>query len=220
MVSNLFGKRVRCYGYLKKQKVKYVVADKEDKIYQDDPLGVLVLDGEPIEQNTYVREDEIFDGIVIGTKRVSTRNFYDYDFYGRSVVVMKHGVVDCYVIAYQMNRKRYVPKDTAASFITYNDGAKARIIAIDDLPTKKPDKKALEEQYKIYQDMISGRFDKELGLKKMSKFKMFACKKCGCWLKTDCIESKKVVMTSKSKDYVNNNNLCKNCLGNSIGGSK
>lgn len=167
MKNNIFGKRVRCYGYLKKQKIKYVVADKKNEIYQEDPFGVLVLDGEPIEQETYKIDEEIFDGIVIGTTRISTRNFYDYVNYNENkVVVMKHGIVECYVVAYQLNRKRYVPKDRATPFIIYDDGIKARIITVDDIVTKKPDEKAIDAQYKLYQELLEGRYDKELNMLK------------------------------------------------------
>lgn len=113
------GTKVKCLGYLKKRKIYYVYANQpSDKEIEEGsiPDTYIVLDNcsEPVQQSTREIVEKEFIGYVIGTKEIPT--VYSYNYYeiydhtdNTRVQVGKHEYIKCYVIAYQMSRRRYVP---------------------------------------------------------------------------------------------------------------
>ena len=118
--DSVFGKRVMCFGYMQKQKLKHVEIKPDPKAIQEDinydRESVIYLSdyGEPIEQYPYKLNTTIvpFMGFIIGKKKLKTAYFYDI-FYGpyggEDITCEKYGNEECYVVAYQMGKKRYVP---------------------------------------------------------------------------------------------------------------
>lgn len=111
-----FGKRAYCEAYLQKQKLKPVYSDEKEE--RGASVGYNLhweaTDGNvPITQTAYeINEDETFDGIIIGQRKVPTKYDFDYtdDNVCRDIYCYKYEYIDCYIVAIGMNRKRFVPK--------------------------------------------------------------------------------------------------------------
>lgn len=111
------GDRVRCDGYLKRVKMKYVLVDSDEEGCLN--MARLSADGDvPYEQERYKVNECSFNGIVIGCRNVVVSKFFDYATRGDTcdwdygdIAVENGRTIKCYVVAYQMGRKRYVPID-------------------------------------------------------------------------------------------------------------
>lgn len=120
------GTKVKCLGYLEKQKIKYVFATRkqfEDSGSYREHCLILEVEAEegniPIDQEVYKFKEIEFEGYVIGRRSIPT--CYSYDFpdmqiglgewttnYDK-VYCEKYCYEDCYIVAYRMNCKRFVP---------------------------------------------------------------------------------------------------------------
>lgn len=162
--DNVFGKRVMCFGYMQKQKLKHVETSPGDPNYKIDDIIYLSDYNEPVEQYPYKLNTTIvpFTGFIIGKKKIKTTYLYDI-FYGpyggEDITCEKYNEVECYIIAYQMGRKRYVPVDKVR-FAVNRYGSD--LFIMDDIPLPKyEDKELNEENTRKYLREIAKRINGE-----------------------------------------------------------
>ena len=141
MTKITLGTKVKCSGYLEKQKIKYVFATR--KQFEDSDSYIehsLILEDEaeegniPIDQLVYKFKETEFKGCVIGRRSIPTMYCYDFpdmqtglgEFTTNydKVFCEKCDYVDCYIIAYRMNCKRFVPVDKVNFEISTIDAIK------------------------------------------------------------------------------------------------
>lgn len=105
-------KKVKCTKYLKKSKLKYVMANDTDK-HEEDKYGIKLAYGESITQNLYEVKDKMFDGICVGLYWIGSERKYEsvYDDsaeadYIKTDLIMPIKVAKVY---YADNKSRLVP---------------------------------------------------------------------------------------------------------------
>lgn len=114
--NKYFGKRAFCEAYLQKRKLIPVYSDEKEErnAASGYNLHYEAEDGNiPITQIAYIiNDDETFDGIIIGQKKVPTKYDFDYidDNICKDIWCYKYEYIDCYIVATGMNRRRFVPK--------------------------------------------------------------------------------------------------------------
>ena len=120
--------KVKCRGYLKEVPTKYVYVSEK---YREGNNDCLVLgDEEEIYQETRKVVEKVFEGVIVGTKKISTENCYQqatrnvYDlstlgFVGEEltdeIMVIKTTYIDCYKVYYGNNKSRLVPVEMVES---------------------------------------------------------------------------------------------------------
>lgn len=114
------GKRVECSGYLKALKMKYCVAVGSEKISEIKSTAneiMLVKKNDVIFQEQYSEESKLFEGIIVGKKKVALRKGYRWEnYFGEEdktayvkMFVKREDEIMCVKVCYGLNRIRLVP---------------------------------------------------------------------------------------------------------------
>ncbi|QVK17749.1 hypothetical protein KHQ81_12990 [Mycoplasmatota bacterium] len=105
------GQKVKCYGYMKKQKIKPVIYDEKDEFAKHCPDDCIVWD-DPFHQRLYKFKNIEFEGIVIGKKQLPLSMYFDIGFHhdgSERPEISKTNYIEVYKIAYALNHTRLVP---------------------------------------------------------------------------------------------------------------
>ena len=110
-MSRLFNK-VKCKGYLKKEKIKYVYANIEDETIEN-KMGIYLGYGSSVTQNIYKLVEKEFEGIIVGIiKIISKREYVEYysdETDSSRIITNSLDKIEVAKVYYGNNKSRLVP---------------------------------------------------------------------------------------------------------------